>query len=130
MTESGEESTKTYTATFTNPHGFSTFTISTESQTVATLNGDSYTSLQDALADAEDGDTVKVLKNGLTASMSGSSRTITLENGVAECRDHRYHQRRGAVHRDGAGRKHIPTPAPPAVAAPARRPIQSVSPWM
>ena len=83
VTESGEESNKTYTATFTNPHGFSTFTISTESQTVATLNGVSYTSLQDALADAEDGDTVKVLKNGLTASMSGSTRTITLANGVA-----------------------------------------------
>lgn len=84
VTESGEESNKTYTATFTNPHGFSTFTISTESQTVATLNGDSYTSLQDALADAEDGDTVKVLRNGLSASMSGSSRTITLENGVTD----------------------------------------------
>lgn len=84
VTESGEESNKTYTATFTNPHGFSTFTISTESQTVATLNGFSYTSLQDALDDAEDGDTVKVLKNGLTASMSGSSRTITLENGVTD----------------------------------------------
>ena len=84
VTESGEESNKTYTATFTNPHGFSTFTISTESQTVATLNGVSYTSLQDALADAEDGDTVKVLKNGLTASMSGSTRTITLANGVAD----------------------------------------------
>lgn len=83
VTESGEESNKTYTATFTNPHGFSTFTISTESQTVATLNGVSYTSLQDALADAEDGDTVKVLKNGLNASMSGSSRTITLENGTS-----------------------------------------------
>lgn len=73
-----------YTASFTNPHGFSTFTISTESQTVATLNGVSYTSLQDALADAEDGDTVKVLRNGLTASMSGSSRTIKLENGVTD----------------------------------------------
>ena len=32
VTESGEESTKTYTASFTNPHGFSTFTISTESR--------------------------------------------------------------------------------------------------
>ena len=83
VTSDGEE-TPTYTATFTNPHGFSTFTISTESQTVAMLNGDSYTSLQDALADAEDGDTVKVLKDGLSASMSGSTRTITLANGVAD----------------------------------------------
>ena len=83
VTSDGEE-TPTYTATFTNPHGFSTFTISTESQTVATLNGVSYTSLQDALADAEDGDTVKVLQDGLNASMSGSSRTIKLENGVTD----------------------------------------------
>lgn len=83
VTSDGEE-TPTYTATFTNPHGFSTFTISTESQTVAMLNGDSYTSLQDALADAEDGDTVKVLQDGLSASMSGSTRTITLENGVTD----------------------------------------------
>ena len=82
VTSDGEE-TPTYTATFTNPHGFSTFTISTESQTVAMLNGDSYTSLQDALADAGNGDTVTVLQDGLSASMSGSTRTITLANGVA-----------------------------------------------
>ena len=83
VTKSDSGESETYAATFTNPHGFSTFTISTESQTVAMLNGVSYTSLQDALADAEDGDTVKVLRNGLTASMSGNTRTITLANGVA-----------------------------------------------
>ena len=48
VTSDGEE-TPTYTATFTNPHGFSTFTISTKSQTVATVNGDSYTNFQDAV---------------------------------------------------------------------------------
>ena len=69
--------------TFTNPHGFSEFTITSEGP-VAKLNGVGYTSLTDAVNDAKDGDTVTILKDGLTASMSGSSRTITLANGVTD----------------------------------------------
>lgn len=66
--------------TFTNPHGFSEFTITSEGP-VAELNGVGYASLTDAVNDAKDGDTVTIVKAvDLTASMSGSSRTIKLKN--------------------------------------------------
>ena len=39
-----------YTANFTNPHGFSPFTISKTSQTVATIGTDKYTSFADAVS--------------------------------------------------------------------------------
>lgn len=47
--ETGDDSTTTYTATFTNPHGFSTFVLSTESETVATVNDTDYTNFQQAV---------------------------------------------------------------------------------
>lgn len=77
-----EESSTLY-ATFTNPHGFSTFTITTEQTAEATLNGVNYTSFQDAVNAANDGDVITVLKDNLSATMSGSSRTITVKNGSA-----------------------------------------------
>ena len=85
VTESGEENNKTYTATFTNPHGFSTFTISTESQTVATLNGVSYTSLQAAVDAAKSGDTIVIPSTAapdeFEATISGSiNKSIKVEN--------------------------------------------------
>ena len=67
-------------ATFTNPHGFSTFTISIEQTAVATLNGVNYTSFQDAVNAANNGDVITVLKDNLSATMSGSSRTITVKS--------------------------------------------------
>ena len=70
-------------ATFTNPHGFSTFTITTEQTAEATLNGVNYTSFQDAVNAANNGDVITVLKDNLSATMSGSSRTITVKNGSA-----------------------------------------------
>ena len=80
-------SSSNYTATFTNPHGFSVFSISTTSQAVATVNGDSYTSFQDAVDAAENGDTITipvsatVPSEGLSATISGSSsKSITVEN--------------------------------------------------
>ncbi len=78
----GSEGTTTYYATFTNPNGFSKFLITKEDASVAKIDGVGYTSLSAALAAAEDGDTVTVLENGLSASMSGSSRTIKLVNGM------------------------------------------------
>lgn len=69
-----------YTATFTNPHGFSEFTITKEPAAEAVLNGVRYNTLKDALDAAKDGETVTVLKDGLSADMSGNSRTITLKN--------------------------------------------------
>ena len=81
----GEQPSTTYIATFTNPHGFSAFTVTKESAAVAEVNGNRYTSFQDAVDAAGDKATVEVLKNeNLTATMSGSSRTITVKNGAGE----------------------------------------------
>ena len=77
----GENSKKI--ATFTNPDGFSTFTITTEQTAEATLNGVNYTSFQDAVNAANKGDVITVLKDNLSATMSGSSRTITVKNDSA-----------------------------------------------
>lgn len=74
-----EESGTLY-AIFTNPHGFSTFTITTERTAEATLNGVNYTSFQDAVNAANDGDIITALKDNLSATMSGSSRTITVKS--------------------------------------------------
>lgn len=68
--------------TFTNPNGFSQFTISATNGAQAELNGIGYDTLANALADAGDGDTVTVLQDNLTATMSGASRTVTLKNGT------------------------------------------------
>lgn len=80
VTSTGSDADRVYTATFTNPHGFSEFNITTKSTAEAELNGTTYTSLTNALADAKNGDTVTVLKDNLTATMSGSTRKITLKN--------------------------------------------------
>lgn len=74
-----EESDTLY-ATFTNPHGFSTFTITTEKTAEATLNGVNYTSFQDAVNAANNGDVITALKDNLSATMSGSPRTITVKS--------------------------------------------------
>lgn len=74
-----EESSTLY-ATFTNPHGFSTFTITTEQTAEATLNGVNYTSFQDAVNAANNGDVITAMKDNLSATMSGSSRTITVKS--------------------------------------------------
>ncbi len=79
---SDNEASPTYYATFTNPNGFSQFVITTEDASEAKIGNVGYTSLAAALAAAEDGDTVTLLKDGLSASMSGSSRTIKLVNGM------------------------------------------------
>ena len=63
-------------ATFINPHGFSTFTFSKNPQAVATIGSQSYTDLEAALKDAKDGQTITLLQDGLSAAMSGDSRTI------------------------------------------------------
>ncbi len=49
--------------TFTNPHGFSEFTFTTDSKTVATIDGTSYTSLQAAVDDATSDDIIVVKKD-------------------------------------------------------------------
>ncbi len=70
--------------TFTSEHGFSTFTISQENPTAATIGSTSYPTLQDAVNDAQNDAEITVTKRtSLSATMSGSSRTITIKNGTS-----------------------------------------------
>ena len=68
--------------TFTNPNGFSEMTISKTNGAVAEIDGVGYATLTQALNEAQDGDTVTILEDGLTATMSGSERSITLKDGT------------------------------------------------
>lgn len=76
---SDEEETPTYTATFTNPHGFSTFVLSTETKTVATVNGTNYTNFQQAV-NAAGTSTIEVKADGQTAT--GVTHNLKLTNGT------------------------------------------------
>lgn len=65
-------------AIFTNPDGFSPFTISTESTAVATIGGNKYTTLQAAVDAVKDGETINVTGTDLSATVSGNkSFTVT-----------------------------------------------------
>lgn len=75
---SDEETTPTYTATFTNPHGFSTFVLSTEPKAVATVNGTNYTNFQQAVDDAGTS-IIEVKADDLSAT--GVTHSLTLKNG-------------------------------------------------
>lgn len=77
VTETGTDPNKTYTATFTNPHGFSTFVLSTKSATVATVNGTNYTNFQQAV-NAAGTSTIEVKADGQTAT--GVTHSLTLKN--------------------------------------------------
>lgn len=61
------EAEGSYTATFTNPHGFSTFTVKTSA--AASIDGTYYASLQDAVDAVEDNQTITLLADG-TATVS------------------------------------------------------------
>lgn len=65
-------------AIFTNPDGFSPFTISTESTSVATIGDNKYTTLQAAVDAVKDGETIIVTGDNLSATVSGNkSFTVT-----------------------------------------------------
>ena len=65
--------------TFTNPHGFSEFTFTTDSKTVATIDGTSYTSLQAAVDDATSDDIIVVKKD--TDDLSATAnKTVAIRN--------------------------------------------------
>lgn len=81
--DGAEETTSTGAAkvlVFTNPNGFSDFTVSTNNPAVAKIGEVGYTSLQDAVNAVENNGKITVLKDGLSATVSGSSKTFTLEN--------------------------------------------------
>lgn len=75
-------------ATFTNPDGFSEFTISKDPATVATIGQNRYTTLQDAINAVKDNETIEIVGSSktLTATVSGNktftvnanSNTVTL----------------------------------------------------
>ena len=67
--------------TFTNPHGFSEFTFTTDSKTVATIDGTSYTSLQAAVDDATSDDII-VVKNGNVDLSATANKTVKVMNGT------------------------------------------------
>ncbi len=71
-------------ATFTNPNGFSEFVLPVALTPAASIGSVFYETFQAAVTDAKDGETITVLDAAadLSASMSGSSRTITVENGA------------------------------------------------
>lgn len=66
-----EASLNDNTLTFTNPHGFSEFTVTTTAP-VATVNGVGYESLQDAVDAVKDNETINVTGTGLSATVSGN----------------------------------------------------------
>ena len=67
--------------TFTNPHGFSEFTFSTEPQAVAEIDGTSYTSLQAAVDDATANDIIVIIKD--TGALSATAnKTVKVMNGT------------------------------------------------
>ena len=85
VTSSGEEGSKTYTASFNNPHGFSEFTITTAREGVASVDGTVYTSFQAAVDAAQSGDTITVVQAGegetFTASITGTdSKSVQVKN--------------------------------------------------
>ena len=70
-----------YTANFTNPHGFSPFTISKTSQTVATIGTDKYTSFADAVSAVPANGTIEI--TGGTSPYTGTAnKTFTVKNGT------------------------------------------------
>lgn len=81
VTSKAEDGGTTSTATFTNPHGFSTFVLSTKSETVATVNDTNYTNFQQAVDAAGVNGTVTVQKGGQTAT--GVTHNLKLENSTS-----------------------------------------------
>ena len=65
-------------ATFTNPDGFSEFTISKNPAAVATIGQNRYTTLQAAIDAVKDNETINVTGDNLSATVSGNkSFTVT-----------------------------------------------------
>lgn len=75
--------TQASTATFTNPHGFSSFSIGATDNTVAKVGSDKYTNLQDAINNAGKDAVITVVKGNNTAVVKGEiSFTVVLETGA------------------------------------------------
>jgi len=66
-------------ATFTNPDGFSSFTISKDPNAVATIGQNRYTTLQDAVDAVKDNETIKLTKACDENATVSKSVTFTLD---------------------------------------------------
>ena len=66
-------------ATFTNPDGFSSFTISKDPNAVATIGQNRYTTLQDAVDAVKDNETIKLTKACDEKATVSKSVTFTLD---------------------------------------------------
>ncbi len=66
-----------YIATFTNPHGFSEFTITKDSISVAQIGETKYTRFEDALAAVQNGETIKLIGNIESTTAFPVSRNVT-----------------------------------------------------
>ena len=66
-----------YTANFTNPDGFSEFTISKTSQSVAKVGNNKYTTLQNAIDAAQTGATI-VLQKDCTEKVTVAGKSLTI----------------------------------------------------
>lgn len=75
-----QQSDGKYIATFTNPHGFSEFTFTTETKAVAKIDGTTYTSLQEAINHVENGQTIILLKDDSATVSREVSFTIAKES--------------------------------------------------
>lgn len=72
-----------YTATFVNPNGFSSFSVSTVNNTTVTMNGMNYVDLQSAINDLGKDAVITVLAGNQQAEVAGNaSFTVVLENGA------------------------------------------------
>ncbi len=83
--KSDNDASPTYSATFTNPNGFSTFVVTAENPAVAEVNGIGYETLQAAVNAVEEGGTITVLKDvtGQTATVGKTiSFNVALAGGV------------------------------------------------
>ncbi|WP_139651647.1 cell wall-binding repeat-containing protein [Raoultibacter phocaeensis] len=74
------DATAGFAATFTNPNGFSEFTLTTADESVASIGGTNYTTLQAAVNAVTDGQTIKLLKNAAGATVS-KAVSFTLDAG-------------------------------------------------
>lgn len=111
VTSKTEGTTTTYTATFTNPHGFSTFVLSTETKAVATVNGTDYTNFQQAVNAAGATDIITVKKGGLSAN--GVTHKLTLKNETGNLTTVTINGKQYTIEKDGTLNFTYTAPTPP-----------------
>ena len=68
-----------YFVEFVNPNGFSPFTLSGNSASVASIGDKNYTDLQSAIDDAADGSTIKLTNDNDVSATINTEKTITID---------------------------------------------------